>query len=140
MKHSYQQTTSKLQKDKCIHNLKFTNADIKLYWCLCLHIKIMPKVSHYKTVHFLRYTHPRYMKCLFKNIQKQQNMLKIVYFLGKIQTLRVNNSKCSIVHNISRLFDVLPNFPFPTSETMGDYYLQTWYIRVASRVVKRLNR
>ena len=80
------------------------------------------------------------MKCLFKNIQKQQNMLKIVYFLGKIQTLRVNNSKCSIVHNISRLFDVLPNFPFPTSETMGDYYLQTWYIRVASRVVKRLNR
>ena len=26
------------------------------------------------------------------------------------------------VQNILRLFDVLPNFPFPTSETMGDYY------------------
>ena len=26
-------------------------------------------------------------------------------------------------HNILRLFDVLPNFPFPTSETMRDYYL-----------------
>ena len=26
-------------------------------------------------------------------------------------------------HNILRLFDVLPNFPFTTSETMGDYYL-----------------
>ena len=27
------------------------------------------------------------------------------------------------LHNILRLFDVLPNFAFPTSETMGDYYL-----------------
>ena len=26
-------------------------------------------------------------------------------------------------HNILSLFDVLPNFPFNTSETMGDYYL-----------------
>ena len=37
-----------------------------------------------------------------------------------------------------RLFIVLQNFPFTTSETMGDYYLQTWYIRVASRVAKRI--
>ena len=26
-------------------------------------------------------------------------------------------------HDILRLFDVLPNFPFITSETMADYYL-----------------
>ena len=26
-------------------------------------------------------------------------------------------------HNIFRLFDVLPNLPITTSETMGDYYL-----------------
>ena len=26
-------------------------------------------------------------------------------------------------HNILRLFNVLPNFPFTTSETMDDYYL-----------------
>ena len=26
-------------------------------------------------------------------------------------------------HNILKLFDVLPNFPFTTSETMDDYYL-----------------
>ena len=25
--------------------------------------------------------------------------------------------------HILRLFDVLPNFPFTTTETMGDYYL-----------------
>ena len=41
-------------------------------------------------------------------------------------------------HNILRLSNVLPNFPFTTSETMGDYYLQAWYIRVASRVVEQL--
>ena len=35
----------------------------------------MPKVLHYKTVDFLRYTHPKYMKCLFTNIEKW-NMLK----------------------------------------------------------------
>ena len=30
---------------------------------------------------------------------------------------------CNQFHNIFRLFDVLPNFPITTSETMGDYYL-----------------
>ena len=41
-------------------------------------------------------------------------------------------------HNTLRLFDILPNFPFTTSETMRDYYLKTWYIRVAPRVAERL--
>ena len=54
------------------------------------------------------------------------------------------SSSCSEIlrdndfHNVLRLFDVLPNFLFTTSETMGDYYLQRWYIRVASLVVKQL--
>ena len=37
-----------------------------------------------------------------------------------------------------RLFDVLPNFNFTTSEAMGDYYLSTTYIRVGSRDAKGL--
>ena len=41
-------------------------------------------------------------------------------------------------HNILRLFDALPHFLFTTSETMRDYYLQTWYNRVASRVAEQL--
>ena len=41
-------------------------------------------------------------------------------------------------HNILRLFDVLPNFSFTISETMRDYYLLTWYIRVASPFAERL--
>ena len=40
-------------------------------------------------------------------------------------------------HNIVRFFDVLPNFSFTTSETRRDYYLQTWYIRVSSRVAEQ---
>ena len=30
---------------------------------------------------------------------------------------------CSHFHNILRLSDVLPNFPFTTSETIRDYYI-----------------
>ena len=36
----------------------------------------MPKVLQYNAVYFLRYMHPKYMKCLFTNVQKQYNMLK----------------------------------------------------------------
>ena len=39
-------------------------------------------------------------------------------------------------HNILRHFDVLTNFPFTTSETMREYFLQTWYIRVALGVAE----
>ena len=41
-------------------------------------------------------------------------------------------------HNVLRIFGVLPIFPFTTSERMCHYYLQTWYIRVASPVAERL--
>ena len=43
---------------------------------------------------------------------------------------------CDDFHKILRLLDVLQNFPFTTSETMHDYYLYTWYIRVASPVAE----
>ena len=43
----------------------------------------MPKVLHYNTVYFLRYTLPRYMKSLFTNIQKEQNMLKSIPLFKK---------------------------------------------------------
>ena len=42
-------------------------------------------------------------------------------------------------HNVLRHFGVLPIFPFTTSETMCDYYLQTWHIRVAPRVAELLD-
>ena len=37
--------------------------------------------------------------------------------------LKTNSFFYNQFHYILRLFDVLPSFPFPTSETMGDYYL-----------------
>ena len=44
----------------------------------------------------------------------------------------IYKSTTVIFHNILRLFDVLTNYPFTKSETLRDYYLETWYIRVAS--------
>ena len=41
-------------------------------------------------------------------------------------------------YNILRFFDVLTNFPFTASGMMRDYYLQTWYIRIFSRVAERI--
>ena len=35
---------------------------------------------------------------------------------------RLKFGACNQFHNILKLFDVLPNFPFTTSEKMGDYY------------------
>ena len=43
-------------------------------------------------------------------------------------------------YNILRLFDILPNFAFTKSETVRHYYLQTWNIKVASRVAKQLRK
>ena len=41
-----------------------------------------------------------------------------------IKTYNVEENFTDIhFHNILRLFDVLANFPYTTSETMPDYYL-----------------
>ena len=37
-----------------------------------------------------------------------------------------------------RIFDVLPNFAFTTSETKVDYLLKNWYIQAASQVAEGL--
>ena len=55
-----------------VHLCRYKNLPISL----SSHKDNMPKVSHYNTVYFLRYTHTRFMKYLFTNIQIQQNMLK----------------------------------------------------------------
>ena len=41
-------------------------------------------------------------------------------------------------HNTVRLFYVLANFSFTTSETIGDFYLETCYIGISSQVAKGL--
>ena len=37
--------------------------------------------------------------------------------------IKTKRKFCNYFHNILRFFDVLPNFPFPGSETMPNYYL-----------------
>ena len=63
----------------------------------------------------------------------------MIEFISVIFSIFVQGffSICNQFH-ILRLFNELPNFPFTTSEVMGDYYLKTWYLRVESRVAKQL--
>ena len=54
---------------------------MKIYQCLRLQIKNdMLKVLHCNIADLLTYTHQRCMKCLFTNIKKQKNMLKVALF------------------------------------------------------------
>ena len=53
-------------------------------------------------------------------------------------SLRYFWQTCIHFHNILRLFHVLTNFPFTTSETMRDCYLLTWYLQVVSWIAKQL--
>ena len=50
---------------------------MKILQYVRLHIKDrMTQIAHYNTFHFLRYTHFRYAKYLFTNMQKQKDMIK----------------------------------------------------------------
>ena len=58
--------------------------------------------------------------------KKHREEVKIAYFLYRNVVVKLRNNQDlnhNQLHNILRLFDVLPNFPFTTSETMRDYYL-----------------
>ena len=71
-------------------------------------------------------------------IEYDQYMFEPVDFhcVAEVRDLISNNH----FHNILRLFDVLPNFPFTTSETICDYYLQTLYIRAAEQLNIKFHR
>ena len=49
-------------------------------------------------------------------------ILKEKYFILNIM-LKIRQGDYHHFHNIFRLFDVLPNFPYTTSETMRNYCL-----------------
>ena len=61
--------------------------------------------------------------------------LLIVYVVNRTLWKQVHCQIYNHFHNILRLFGVLKIFPFTTSETMRDYYLQTWHVRVAKRLM-----
>ena len=54
---------------KClkVHQCRSENLHISL----SSHENNMPKVSNYKSIFFLSYSHSKFLKCLFTNIQKQ---------------------------------------------------------------------
>ena len=68
-------------------------------------------------------------KAIFGNFE---NATGLAIFNEHVLYLSYNQSQ-----NILRLFDVLSNFTFTIIETMGDYYLKTLYLPVASRVAEQ---
>ena len=67
-----------------------------------------------------------YGKSYGEKLKKRREEVKIAYFLYRNVVFKLRNNQDlsrNQLHNILRLFDVLPNFPFTTSEKMRDYYL-----------------
>ena len=58
-------------------------------------------------------------------LENPPKALILLHMLKKFTLLLSSNGGYNHFHNILRLFDVSPNFPFITSENMQDYYLQT---------------
>ena len=65
-------------------------------------------------------------------------MIAFTKFTVNIDIKSKRNFGDNQLHNILRLFDVLPNFPFTTIETIPDFYSQIWYIQVFSQFAERL--
>ena len=55
-----------------VHSCRYENLAIHS----SLYKNRIMQIAHYKTFHFLRFAHFKSTKCLFTNIQKQQNTLK----------------------------------------------------------------
>ena len=72
-----------------VHECRFENLSIRSY----SHENNLPKIWHLEIFYFLRYAHVRYVKCLFTNIQKQQNVLRISVFKINLQISRLNSSR-----------------------------------------------
>ena len=65
----------------------------------------------------------------------------IYYLLGSFIYCKFNDFNCIFTFFFlstlnKEIIIIIPNFPFIKSEMMSDYYLYTWYIRVASRVAE----
>ena len=71
---------------------------MKIYWYLRPHINIIcQRFGNYHSVCFLRYTQQRHIKYLFA--ETTEYVKEEAYFLRKIQTSRVNNSRILKIKN-----------------------------------------
>ena len=63
----------------------------------------------------------------FKYKYAKTSRSNILGCLVETQNKKLSKAVYNHFYNILRLFAVLPNFPFTTSETMGDYYKDGMY-------------
>ena len=127
-------------RKKIQHFFKFCDISCKIsmnrkmcFWCHCL--EKLKKKSKWNENLFCVNKEKVFIQILFciclnyiKNVYSKkilfQNVWSILYYYDMNSLFLVENKKgCNQHHNILRLFDVLPNFSFTTSETIGDYYL-----------------
>ena len=59
--------------------------------------------------------------CVWKNNQNLRKRITVKLVNNKKRLFKMDIQTCNQFHNILRLFDVLPNFTFTSSEMMGDY-------------------
>ena len=67
---------------------------------LSSHKNNMSKVSHYNTVYFLRYIQSILWKVCLQTYRVNRICWKVAYFIRKMQTSRVNNSKILKIKNM----------------------------------------
>ena len=75
---------------------------------------------------------------IFYSFVKQTSFSSLFHFAPFIYLFGMHSQSYNHFHHILTPFDALANFLSATSETRRNYYLQTWYIRVASRVAVQL--
>ena len=64
------------------------------------------------------------LKTRIRHMTKRIRWMRRIQRICRIRILiRIYITLYNQMHNILRLFNDLPNFPFTTSETMRDYYL-----------------
>ena len=126
----------------CDHASKVRPSGISIYYKVCLPLKVLDSYYLQESINFklkigdnIPSLWPYIDHLTNHSINFESFSHNLELSLEKLVALaKIYNQ----FYNTLRLFDVLLNFPFITSETMGDYYLQTCYIRVASQVPKPL--
>ena len=63
-----------------------------------------------------------------QKIKKKFNLNMTVFdkFTCEKKPIKTKGIFCRQFHNVLRFFNVSPNFPFNSSETIGDYYFRSY--------------
>ena len=112
---------------KLLFNLKKTSSqEFKLISLLQTKSHVIPKIMR-----------PSQKSSRSEMFYKNDVLKNFAKFTGKqLQSILIKLQACNLGQNLFRLFQVLVQIPFTTSETELDYYQQKVNVRVASRIIE----